>query len=64
MWGLHSKYKGCEIYHRPGLLRRGYTSKYKAPQSGKVITYIHHTLDNAQNHIDKLLKKYGDIIKL
>ena len=65
-WQFHSMYRGCRIEHRPGHQRRGWCSTYHNwyNPNGRIGSYIHHSLENARSHIDKLHKDLGDKIAL
>jgi hypothetical protein len=64
-WIFHSSYKGCVIESRPGLLRRGWRSIYHNwHYDGRVSSFVHHSLENAQAHIDKLHRDLGDGIAI
>lgn len=60
-WEFHEWYKGCAIVHRPGLQRRGYASIYRNGYAADkhIGWFIHHSLDTAKRHIDKLNKDLG-----
>lgn len=65
-WELLEWYKGCVIEYRPGMQRRGYASIYHNGYSddNHLGTFIHHSLENAHKHIDKLHKDLGDKISI
>lgn len=65
-WQLYEWYKGCPIEFREGLQRRGWVTTYHNwyNDDGKIGDFIHHSLENARKHIDKLHKDLGDRIAL
>lgn len=64
-WIFHSKYKGCVIEYREGMQRRGWISRYKNwYHDGREGCFVHHSLENARKHIDKLYKDLGDRIAI
>lgn len=65
-WQLLEWYRGCPIEHRPGMQRRGYLSIYHNwyRDDGKIGSFVHHTLDAAHKHIDKLSAAFGERITL
>lgn len=65
-WQLLEWYRGCPIEYRPGMQRRGYLSIYHNwyREDGKVGSFVHHSLETAHKHIDKLHKGLGNKIAL
>ena len=64
-WVFHSKYMGCVIEYREGMLRRGWVSRYKNwHHDGRIGSRIHHSLENAHDYIDKLHRDLGDDIAI
>ena len=63
-WQYHSHYKGVVIEYRPGMQRRGWCSIYHNWYANGEIghPFVHHSLENAHRHIDKLHKDLGDRI--
>ena len=61
-WQFLQWHKGVAIVTRPGLQRRGYASIYHNAycEDNHIGWFIHHTVETAQRHIEKLNKDLGD----
>lgn len=62
-WQLLEWHRGCPIEHRPGI---GYLSIYHNPyrEDRRIGSFVHHSLEAAKAHIDKLYKHGGEAISL
>lgn len=65
-WQLYEWYRGCPIEHRPGLKRRGWATTYRNcyADDRHVGSFVHHSLENARAHIDKLHNDLGDQVTI
>lgn len=64
-WKLLEWYRGCPIEYRPNMQRRGFLSIYHNHyHDGRIGSFVHHSLETARKHIDRLYEDLGDRIGL
>ena len=60
-WENLEEYKGCQIDHRPGMSRRGFSVRIpKELGSHRGGWQVHDSADACKKNIDRRIKMYGE----